>query len=316
MLVRSEIEHVPMGNGSGFPDGIFTTRDAAGRDINRRELGEAVSAGMLRRYIRGVYGPGAWPDDLEHRARAAATILSSGSVFVDRTAAWLHGVDVLGFAETEILPGVETAVLTRQRASRALGVRGRSRDLAPYDVMEIRGIRLTTPTRTALDLACNVRRAEAVGALDAFARLHGVTKEVLLAMLIRFKGRRGVVQARQLVNLMDPRAESARESQLRLAILDAGLPCPTPQHVVVIDGCEFRLDLAYPAHRVAVEYDGQEFHSGTEQLAHDVRRRQLLREAGWSVIVVERGDFSGDRLPTWLADVRMALDGRYTTLRW
>ena len=82
-----------------------------------------------------------------------------------------------------------------------------------------------------------------------------------------------------------------------------------------VDEHEFRLDLAYPARRVAVEYDGEEFHAEAHR-AHDERRRQLLHEAGWTVIVVRRGDFSGDRLYLWLADLRDALEGRYTTLRW
>ena len=182
--------------------------------------------------------------------------------------------------------------------------------------MELNGVRLTTPLRTALDLACNVHRATALGALDSFARLHGVHQDALLAGQVRFKGRRGVVQARELVLLMDPRAESERESRLRLAIIDAGLPCPTLQHEVVIEGYLFRLDLAYSAHRVAIEYDGEEHHSSEEQRLHDEHRRELLRADGWVVIVVRRGDFADSRQAAWLADVRDALDGRYTSLRW
>jgi len=299
-----------------FPDGIFTTSEAAALGFSKRQLAEALNIGTLHRPLRGAYARASWPDDLEHRARAAASLLGPGRVFVDRTAAWLHGVDVLGFAELEILPDVETAVLAGQRASRMHGVRGRSRDLLPGDVMHAYGVRVTTPIRTALDLACNVRRAEALGALDAFARLHGVSQDMLLASLPRFKGRRGVVQARQLIGIMDPKAESARESQLRLAIRDAQLPCPVSQYVVVVDGYEFRLDLAYPAHRVAVEYDGEEFHAGEEQGHRDARRRQLLGDAGWTVIVVRRGDFVEPRLSAWVSDLARALEGRYTTLRW
>lgn len=299
-----------------FPDEILTTTAAEARGYSRQQLAEAVSSGALRRCLRGVYVPSTWPDDLEHRARAAAAVLGARRVFVDRTAAWLHGVDVLGFGELEILPPLETAVLTRRRANRVRGVRGRSRDLAPADVMLTFGVPVTTPVRTALDLACNVRRADAMSALDAFAREHGVTKEALVANLPRFKGRRGVVQARQLVGLIDARAESARESQLRLAIRDGGLPDPVAQYVVVINGYEFRLDFAYPAHRIGIEYDGEDFHSSEEQHARDRRRRQLLSDAGWTVIVVRRGDFVGVRLDAWLSDVRAALEGRYTSLRW
>ena len=182
--------------------------------------------------------------------------------------------------------------------------------------MNLAGVRTTTPLRTALDLACNVKRADALSALDAFARQHHVSREALLSGLERFKGRRGVIQARELVLLMDPRAESERETRLRLALADAGLPAPRPQWVVIIDGHEFRLDLAYPAHRVGVEYDGEEWHGTEEQRRHDNLRRRLLEKAGWVVIVVRRGDFSPARMDSWLSDVRDALEGRYTSLRW
>lgn len=299
-----------------FPDSIVTTAAARELGYAKSQLDAAVEGGVLRRCFRGVYVPSAWPDDLQSRARAAAAVLGPGRILVDRTAAWLHGVDVLGYAELEVLPEIETAVLTRRRASRARGVRGRSRDLAPEDVMLAFGVPVTTPVRTALDLACNVRRAEALGALDAFARRHGLTQADLLAQLPRFKGRRGVVQARQLIAVIDPRAESARESQLRLAIKDAGLPAPVAQYVVAVSGYEFRLDFAYPAHRVAIEYDGEEFHSSDEQRLRDQRRRELLAEAGWRIIVVRRGEFVGARFDRWVSDVRAALEDRYTSLRW
>ena len=46
-----------------------------------------------------------------------------------------------------------------------------------------------------------------------------------------------------------------------------------------------RVDLAWPAFRVAVEYDGREHH-GPERAEHDARRRERLRAAGWVVLVV------------------------------
>ena len=48
-------------------------------------------------------------------------------------------------------------------------------------------------------------------------------------MLPRFRRRRGVVQLRELLELVDARIESARESWTWLEIHDAGLPLPEPQ---------------------------------------------------------------------------------------
>lgn len=177
---------------------------------------------------------------------------------------------------------------------------------------------MTTPMRTALDLGCNLRRRDALAVLDQFRRRHGLTLEQLVEETGRFRGRRGVVQLRGLLPLSDPRSESVRETWVRLSLRDAGLPTPVPQHWVEIGGSpRYRLDLAYPAHRIAIEYDGGEFHDASdEQRARDRVRRDWLREQGWTVIVVRNGDFTGDRLDRWIGRVRAALRDRPNNLRW
>ena len=139
--------------------------------------------------------------------------------------------------------------------------------------MTIDRVAVTTPLRTALDLGCNLRRRDALAALDQFMGTHGLTREEYAAAAGRYFRRRGVVQLRQLIPLADPRAESPRESWTRLAIIDAGLPCPELQVWIEIDGVRsIRLDLAYPRHRIVVEYDGEELHDQTpEQREHDRR---------------------------------------------
>lgn len=184
--------------------------------------------------------------------------------------------------------------------------------------MVVGGVQVTTPLRTALDLGCNLRRRDALAALDQFMRLHGVTREQLARGAVRFFRRRGVVQLRQLVPLADRRAESPRESWTRLEIIDAGLPCPELQHWIEIDGVPtYRLDLAYPRLRIVVEYDGEEFHDQTaEQRRHDAERRTWLAEHDWTIIVVKKGDFTGAGLDRWLSELRQALRPTYSNRRW
>jgi hypothetical protein len=154
--------------------------------------------------------------------------------------------------------------------------------------------------------------------LNQFAREHGVSPEAMAIELGRYRRRRGVIQARQLVPHVEPRVESARESWTLLAIADAGLPLPEPQVWIEIDGVPtYRLDFAYRRHRICVEYDGVEAHERTpEQREHDRKRRAWLCENGWTVIVVRLGDFTGERLDAWLARLREALATGYTTRRW
>jgi very-short-patch-repair endonuclease len=197
------------------------------------------------------------------------------------------------------------------------GARGRHRTLEPRDVMTVDGLRVTTPLRTALDLGCVLYRRDAMAALNVFARQHGVTSELLAAELPRYRGRRGVVQLRRLIPLVDARIESVRESWVWLEICESGLPRPEPQHWVLVDRRpKYRLDFAYPAQRVAVEYDGRDFHDSEEQRRDDEKRRRWLRQNGWTVVVVRQGDFTGPRLDAWLHEVRDALAAAGTNRRW
>lgn len=287
-----------------LPPHPFTTADAAELGLSGDELGAAVAAGDLVRPFRGVYVPGHSELSTEQRAQAAALVLGPSSVLCDRTAAWIHGVDVMRYAELDLVPPLETCVLRGKRATDRPECRGRERDLLPVDIMAVHGVRVTTPLRTALDLACRLRRREALAALDAFMRCHQITHRQMRRLLTRYRRRRGVVQARQLVPLADPRAESSGESWARIVIHDHGFPSPKPQHWVLVGGVPtYRLDLAYPRARVVVEYDGEEFHTSPEDRAADKRRRTWLRRRGWKVIVLTKDSFTDEAIAAWTAEL-------------
>lgn len=300
-----------------IPDNPFTHRDLDDIGISREQLRRLVEADLVRRLVRGAYLKAGIELTPQVRARTVAAVITSHHVVCDRTAAWVHGVDTLTYAEKDIPPPIDVCALRGHEPSERDGVDARSRDLAPHDLMTLDGLRVTTPLRTALDLGCLLRRREAMAALDAFARLHGLTKDELTLEARRYRRRRGVIQLRELVALVDARAESARESWTRLAIHDAGIIAPEPQVWIEIDGVPtYRLDLAYRRARVAVEYDGWDAHERTpEQKQHDRERRKWLRDNGWTIIVIRRGDFTGDALDRWLGELRAALHPTYSNVR-
>lgn len=294
-----------------FPTIPFTTKTAVGLGLTKDCLASAVRDCELVRLFKGVY----LRTDIELtpllRAQAAAAVVSPFSVVCDRTAAWIHGVDTRRYGELDVLPPLESCVLSGHHPTDRPEIIGRTRDLLPGDWTEIGDVRVTTPVRTALDLGCRLPRRRALAAIDALMREHGFTRSDLQRELPRFRRRRGVIQLRQLVSIADGRAESQRESWVRLVIRDHGLPAPEPQFWVVVDGVPtYRLDLAYPHLRVAIEYDGEDFHTSADDRARDRARRTWLGRNGWTVIVLTKESLTDAGMATWLGQLRNVIAAR------
>ena len=75
------------------------------------------------------------------------------------------------------------------------------------------------------------------------------------------------------------------ETHLRLAVVDAGFPEPALNIDVRADSGEFlgRVDMAWTAYRIALEYDG-DHHRERETFRHDQRRGNGFTVNGWLVI--------------------------------
>jgi hypothetical protein len=291
-----------------FTEAPFTWPMARQSGMTRAQLRDLVASGVVRRVLRNVYLAADQPDTLETRAACVELVISSWAVICDRTAAWLWGIDTFAYRELEILPPIDSFTLRGHTRCRRDEVRGGTRDLMPGDVVDVHGLRVTTPLRTALDLACNLPPRDALAALDGFMRLHGFTPDQLQRELVRYFRRRGVVQARRLVQIASPLAESPGESWTRMEMVNRGLPVPELQWWVFVDGRPtWRLDMAYPKHKIAIEYDGREFHEGRKRRKQDRARRKWLRAHGWTVIVVTKDDFTPEAVDRWTNEIRTAL---------
>lgn len=291
-----------------FPNVPFTWSQVQALGITRRCLDDAVRCRTVRRVTRGVYIRADIPDTTQVRVAALALALNPFTVVCDRTAAWVYGIEVMDFRELDVLPALETYALRGHSRTGRPECIGGQRDLLPEDFHWMDDVPITTPLRTCMDLGCKLSRRRALAAMDAFMRDFGVTREEMMRMLPRYFRRRGVVQLRELVPLADPRAESPRESWTRLAIIDTGLPAPEPQHWILVGGRPtFRLDLAYPHAKVAVEYDGREFHDSDDQREADMARRTWLRDRGWVVIVLDQDSFAPAAVDLWIEELKAAL---------
>ena len=293
-----------LGLGCPLPlDTPFTPAQAELLGVSRQQLRTLLADGFVRRVLTGVYAAAQAPDNMERRAQAVALVVPPSAVVTDRTAAWLHGVDILPRSALSVPPPVTVFRATGTRLRRA-GVASGTRGLLPSDVMIVGGVRVTTPLRTMCDLGRLLWRFDALAAIDGFLRL-GVDPGAVALEIPRFKGFRGVRQLRVLVPLGSAKSESPGESALRLHWYDAGLPRPEIQFWVYDDAERgiYRLDLALPELRYAAEYDGEEFHTDDEDKTHDERRREWLNvHRDWTVDVFKKHEVYG---PTAAAPTRL-----------
>jgi very-short-patch-repair endonuclease len=269
---------------------------------------KAVHQHVLVRLFRNVYVRADLQLSVEERARAAALVISAHAVVCDRTAAWIWGVDCFQFRELDVIPPLEVRTLRGHRACDRSQIRGGQRDLRDRDWVRVSGVRVTTPLRTAMDLGCVLGRRDALAAMDALARNYGLTSRDLVVALPTYARRRGVIQLRELAALVDPRAESPRESWVRLEMHDHGLPSPEVNWDVVVDGVpKYRIDVAYPHAKVAIEYNGEDNHTSPEDRRADAERREWLESHGWVVIDVDKHSFADEAVSSWIEQIRSAL---------
>lgn len=273
---------------TAFGSHPFTMPAALLVGFTRDDLRLLVARATVRRLVRGVYVDASVQDSLDVRARGIGLVTPPGSVLCGRTAAWLWGVDALAMGAHLVLPDVDVMSVAGRSASRRTGVFGSSGPLAAGDVVPLAGLLVTSPARTATDLARLLRRPDALASLDAMLRLPGLTKDAVGEVLARFAKHRGIVQGRELLDLADPRAESPQESRTRLRCIDAGFPAPEPQIEVFDELGLFlgRLDMGWLEWLRAMEFDGHDYHSTHDQIRHDDLRREAIERLGWVVIPV------------------------------
>lgn len=195
---------------------------------------EALTAGRLSRYELRTRCCAIYPDvyQVSHltpslRARSEAAWLWSGrrGVLAGLAAAALHGANCIADDDP-----VET-IWRNQHASPC--VITRNQRIECDEVARVAGLPVTTPARTAFDLARRLPTDEGVARLDALMRASPFSLEDVLLLVKRHAGVRGLRRLQAALPLVDPGAASPRETWLRLLLIAGGLPTPKTQIPVV-----------------------------------------------------------------------------------
>ena len=103
---------------------------------------------------------------------------------------------------------------------------------------------------------------------------------------------RGARLIRDALPLLTDRSDSPPESELRVALICAGLPAPLANHPIYHRGALVATpDLSWPEFHVLVEYEGEHHRTDARQWAYDIERYAQLAELGWTVIRATSADY-------------------------
>ena len=287
----------------------FTVSEARAARLSRGRLrsSDLASAGRL------LYLPAGWEFELPLLARALSAA-TPGAWVSHLTAAillglwlpaWFQDCRDLHLSKPKSLPQV-----------RRHGVIGHTVLAYDDEIMVWEGIRISTPARTWLDLARVLPLQDLVAMGDQVIRQPREELELryepwstvqgLREMLRRHPKMQGIVKARAAVDLIRVGADSAPETFLRLAMMDAGLPEPELQvQIVPGDSYSPAADLGYRRQRIAIQYDGGH-HLTREQQSRDNRRDAAFHFAGWRYFKFNADDLANE-FRRAVAQVRTAL---------
>ena len=267
-------------------------------DGQRRRL---LDSGAIRGVRRSVYSLMGVPPCWEQAALGAVLAAGPGAVLSHATAGtlWqLKHCDRGGAAD-----GVH---VTSPRQLRMAGVSGHQRSLDPEARRVHRGIPVTSPEQTIVDLAATLTGAQLGECIDDALR-RGLIRLERLRRLVQAAGgpgRRRIVPVRRAladrIPGYDPGANGWERAMDRL--WDAlGLPRGVRQHRVRANGRSYRLDRAIPHLKIGIEWNGFDSHGTRSGFDRDSDKRADLTAAGWHML-----DFTSRSAPERICTAVMA----------
>jgi very-short-patch-repair endonuclease len=252
-------------------DGVITLAQAQAAGLSHDAVSRRVRSGRWLRCSPGVFFADDRPFSDASRVRVAVWSYGTKAVASGLAAAWWHGV-------TKFAPDVvEVTVPKVSNHRRRPGVRTRRRDLDPTDVVDRMGLQVTALPLTVVEAAA--RRGGGAKLMDSALQRHAELPQLWRAHL-RNKGRHGSPAARRLLLAASDGARSEAERLLVKLLRDNGITGWKANHPVG----GYKVDVAFPKQKVAVETDGWAFHSSQEDFQNDRGRQNKIALLGWQVL--------------------------------
>jgi very-short-patch-repair endonuclease len=264
--------------------GVVTRRQLLDAGFSSDQIHRRITRGRLHRLWQGVYAVGRPQVTLLGWWCGAVLACGADTVLSHDSAAALWGIREIkpGNQGEQRRPDLIHVSVAANRSPRRTGVRIHRRSkLSESDRDVCRGIAVTTPTRTLIDLStlhCPEDLEAWVNSADKQGLIH---PEALRRELDR---RRGMDGASVLRAVLDRRTFRLTDSELERRFLRlvrrSGLPDPLTQQW--ING--FRVDFYWPHLGLIVETDGLRYHRTATQQSRDRVRDQAHVAAGLTVL--------------------------------
>jgi very-short-patch-repair endonuclease len=252
-------------------DGVLTHAQALRAGLSQDAIDRRVRSGRWLRCSRGVYFVDDRPFTDEARVRVGVWSYGRHALASGLAAAWWHRL-------TQFPPEiVEVTVPRANRLRPNFGTRLRRRDLAPKDIVERNGLRLTALPLTVVEAAA--RRGGGAKLMDSALQRHVELPQLWKAHL-RNKGRHGSPAARRLLQAAADGARSEAERVLLKLLRDDNITGWKANYPLA----GYKVDVAFPGEKVAVETDGWAFHSSHEDFQRDRERQNKIALFGWKVL--------------------------------
>lgn len=257
-------------------EGLLSTAQLTTAGVTRRQRDRFVARGWLRPVAPRVLAVNGVPETHRYKLRLGLLSLGKRSWISYEAAAAMHGFDRSQEDAVEF-------TVPRSKRSIELPYSVHTTDMMkPIDFVEVDGFRVTSATRTAIDLAharAHIRRVEA--AIDSAIRLGLSSPEVIATRLatLRGSGRWGCRLVEQL--LVDSGGHTMLERRFLELVRRAGLDRPRTQVVHRKNGRHVaRVDFLFEAQGVVIEVSGRLGHSTPTERARDAQRRNELQDLG------------------------------------
>lgn len=277
----------------GARDGIVPVEHATRCGVTDRTLRRWDAAGgpLIRLERRALV---AATSAISWRARLRAAALQVGhDVVVSRSSAVrLHGIDVddhvlhLTVPHGRRLPRLDQADRVRVH-------RTRTWDQFLEGVVDVAGLPTEPVSRAVAETAAwfwrrdrnDVRRSRRL--VEAAVLSGRVSMADIVQAVVALGPVRGRHTMEEAIRSLDPAAVatgSPPQVELARALPEHGCPAPVLEHPVGLTGITYRLDLAWPDRRRAVEVDSVAHHLGTLKGTADNTRQWAIEDVeGWTI---------------------------------